>query len=77
MEKPEDVESAIAHIVEGKNEDGSPNTTIQTNHSPVSQQDFSQHETERGEEVCGYRMWKEAEDGYPTLPANVLVSLCL
>lgn len=70
MERPEDVESTIAHIVEGKNNDGSPNTTIQRIIREFGE--TIRGKNKKGEEVCGYRMWKEAEHGYPTLPGKRL-----
>ncbi len=70
MEKPEDIESTIAHIVEGKNKDGSPNTTIQRIIREFGE--TIRGKNKKGEEVRGYRMWKEAEHGYPTLPGKRL-----
>ncbi len=70
MEKPEDVESTIARIVEGTNKDGSPNTTIQKIICEFGK--TIRGKNKRGEEVRGYRMWKEAEHGYPALPGKRL-----
>ncbi len=70
MEKPEDIESTIAHIVEGKNKDGSPNTTIQRIIREFGE--TIRGKNKKGEEVRGYPMWKEAEHGYPTLPGKRL-----
>jgi CRISPR-associated endonuclease Csn1 len=70
MEKPEDIESTIAHIVEGKNKDGSPNTTIKQIVREFGE--TIRGKNKKGEEVRGYRMWKEAEHRYPTLPGKRL-----
>ena len=70
LQTPEQVEATIVAIVEGKNRDGTPNTTIQNIVREFGK--TIRGTNKKGEEISGYRIWSEEKHGYPSLPGKRL-----